>query len=153
MALGPVLAALALLPVASSFGTTAKATAPSLAIRSPIVARRAAVVAAVSELGSEKELNAALSDAGDKLVVVDYSTSWCGPCKVIAPKFEEFSEQYADADFFKVIGDSSSAANKLMSKQGIRAVPTFQLWKNKAKVCEISGAKAGALEEAIQANV
>jgi len=36
------------------------------------------------------------------LVVVDYSTTWCGPCKVIAPKFDELSEKYPDAVFLKV---------------------------------------------------
>eukprot|EP00307_Rebecca_sp_RCC1486_P012912 CAMPEP_0119414060 /NCGR_PEP_ID=MMETSP1335-20130426/6433_1 /TAXON_ID=259385 /ORGANISM="Chrysoculter rhomboideus, Strain RCC1486" /LENGTH=160 /DNA_ID=CAMNT_0007438911 /DNA_START=54 /DNA_END=536 /DNA_ORIENTATION=+ len=116
------------------------------------VRRSCAPVAAVQDLKSEKELKKALNDAGDGLVVVDYSTSWCGPCKVIAPKFEEFSETYTSVAFYTVIGDSSSDANKLMSSQGIRAVPTFQLWKSKKKVCEISGAKAAALEEAIQAN-
>lgn len=106
----------------------------------------------MQDLKSEKEFKQALKDAGDGLLVVDYSTSWCGPCKVIAPKYEEFSEQYTNVAFYTVIGDSSSDANKLMSKQGIRAVPTFQLWKGNKKVCEISGAKAAALEEAIQAN-
>ncbi|KAJ1629506.1 flagellar outer arm dynein 14 kDa light chain LC5, partial [Pavlovales sp. CCMP2436] len=112
--------------------------------------RRSNPVAVVNDIGSEGEFKNALSSAGDALVVIDYSTSWCGPCKVIAPKFAEFSEQFSAAAFYKVIGDSSSDANKLMSKQGIRAVPTFQLWKGNAKICEISGAKAAALEEAIQ---
>ena len=48
----------------------------------------------------------AIPPAGDKLVVVDYSTSWCGPCKIIAPKFDEFSEQYQNVDFLKVRTDT-----------------------------------------------
>lgn len=126
----------------------------SLPLRSSRVLRRSCThVAVVNDITSESEFKAALSKAGDALVVIDYSTSWCGPCKVIAPKFAEFSDQFPAAAFYKVIGDSSSDANKLMSKQGIRAVPTFQLWKGNTKICEISGAKAAALEEAIQANV
>lgn len=38
----------------------------------------------------------------DKLVVVDFHATWCGPCKLIAPKLKKFAEQYADAIFAKV---------------------------------------------------
>ena len=48
---------------------------------------------AVKDVASEPVFDDAVASAGDALVIVDYSTTWCGPCKVIAPKFEEFSEK------------------------------------------------------------
>lgn len=35
----------------------------------------------------QEDFAAALSGAGDKLVIVDYTASWCGPCQFIGPKF------------------------------------------------------------------
>lgn len=64
--------------------------------------RAAEPAAVVVDISSTEEFNEALESAGDALVVVDYSTSWCGPCKIIAPKFDEFSEQYTNVAFLKV---------------------------------------------------
>lgn len=57
---------------------------------------------AAIDIGSEGDFDAKISSAGDKLVIVDYSTTWCGPCKVIAPKFDELSDKYSDSIFIKV---------------------------------------------------
>lgn len=57
---------------------------------------------AAIDVSSEKEFDAKISGAGDKLVIIDYSTTWCGPCKVIAPKFDELSDKYSDSIFIKV---------------------------------------------------
>ena len=117
----------------------------------PASSRRAVQpVAVVVDISSTEEFNDALESAGEALVVVDYSTSWCGPCKIIAPKFDEFSEQYKNVAFLKVMGDSSPAADKLMRSQGVRALPSFHFWKEKKQVDSISGAKAQALQDAIE---
>jgi thioredoxin 1 len=81
------------------------------------------------------------------LVVLDCFATWCGPCKVIAPKVSKFSEQYPQAKFFKVdVDEVSDVAQEL----GIRAMPTFLLFKNGEKVGEVVGANERALEAAIK---
>jgi len=61
-----------------------------------------AAAMAVVDIDGEAAFDKTISSAGGSLVIVDYSTTWCGPCKVIAPKFDEFSEKYPDAVFLKV---------------------------------------------------
>jgi thioredoxin 1 len=81
------------------------------------------------------------------LVVLDCFATWCGPCKVIAPKVSKFSEEYPQAKFFKVdVDEVSDVAQEL----GIRAMPTFLLFKNGEKVGEVVGANEKALEAAIK---
>lgn len=103
----------------------------------------------VVSIESEKAFDDVLASAGDTLVVVDYSTTWCGPCKVIAPKFDEMSDSYNDAVFLKVIGDSTPDASKLMKREGVRSVPSFHYFKNGEKVDVVNGANAEAIEAAL----
>ena len=38
--------------------------------------------------------------AGDKPCVIDFYTTWCGPCKRLAPIMEEMSQKYCDQVIF-----------------------------------------------------
>merc|ERR1719201_2723273 len=145
------LVALCLSSVAAFAPASATRLGGSIAARS--ARRMQQPTAVVIDITSSDEFNEALETAGDSLVVVDYSTSWCGPCKIIAPKFEEFSENYKSVAFLKVMGDSSPAADKLMRSQGVRALPSFHFWKGGKQIDSISGAKTQALQDAIEANM
>ena len=57
---------------------------------------------AVVDIDGESTFDKTIKSAGSSLVIIEYSTTWCGPCKVIARKFEEFSDQYPNAVFLKV---------------------------------------------------
>ncbi len=35
-------------------------------------------------------------DASEKPVLVDYSATWCGPCKLVGPIVEEIAMEYSD---------------------------------------------------------
>jgi thioredoxin 1 len=142
--------ATALMAIVFSTSAAFSPAAPFLAQR---LSRSTTFLEAVVDIGSEKSFDNTIQKAGNSLVVVDYSTTWCGPCKVIAPKFEEFSEKYPDAVFLKVIGDASPEASKLMKREGVRSVPSFHYFVNGEKVDVVNGANAEAIEAAITNHV
>lgn len=107
-------------------------------------------VSALKELGSEGAFDSAVKKAKDKLVVVDFATTWCGPCKVMEPKVTALSEEYTQAVFYKVMGDSSAAASALMKREGVRAVPSFHFWKNGERVEVVNGANIEAVTTSVQ---
>jgi thioredoxin 1 len=108
---------------------------------------------AVKDIKNEGDFDKTIKAAGSALVVIDYSTTWCGPCKVIAPKFDELSEKYSDAVFCKVIGDASPEASKLMKREGVRSVPSFHYFVNGEKIDVVNGANAEAIEAAITKHI
>ncbi|XP_032440228.1 thioredoxin-like [Xiphophorus hellerii] len=104
----------------------------------------------VKFVGSLEEFNNILSQAGNKLVVVDFTASWCGPCKMISPVFEKLAEDPANENviFLKVDVDEAS---DVAGNCGIRAMPTFQFYKDRRMVDEFSGADKKKLEDKIKA--
>jgi thioredoxin 1 len=133
-----------------AFSSSAFVGRPARVARS---SRNTLIRMAVKDIDSETSFDSTIKSSGNALVVVDYSTTWCGPCKVIAPKFEEFSVKYPDAVFLKVIGDASPEASKLMKREGVRSVPSFHYFMNGEKVDVVNGANAEAIEAAITKHV
>ncbi|XP_037348977.1 thioredoxin domain-containing protein 8 isoform X2 [Talpa occidentalis] len=77
------------------------------------------------------ELKAFLKAAGNKLVVVEFSAKWCGPCKRISPLIHAMSQQYQNVMFASIDVDD---AQELAEMYNIRAIPTFLLFKETQKV-------------------
>jgi len=96
-----------------------------------------------------EEYNTVVQEAGDKLIVVDFSATWCGPCRMIAPKFAELSKKYTDVVFIHVDVDD---LNKLPEVADVSGVPTFKYFKSGNKIASFSGANANKIEETINAN-
>lgn len=95
----------------------------------------------------DAQFQAELAGAGSKLVVVDFTASWCGPCKRIAPFYDELSAKYPNAVFLKVDVDQ---CQETAAGQGVTAMPTFMFFRNKTKLDKIQGADNKALEDMIK---
>lgn len=68
----------------------------------------------------------------NELTLVDFYTTWCGPCKMIAPVLE----QLKDIDVIKVDAEEE---RELSSKFSISAVPTLILIKDKKEIARTQG--------------
>ena len=58
--------------------------------------------------------------------IVDFYADWCGPCKMMAPIFEECAERYNDKVFCKVNVDESG---DIASEYGVMSIPMFLIFK------------------------
>lgn len=91
-----------------------------------------------------------LSSSGNKLVVVDFTATWCGPCRMIAPVFESLASQYEGrALFLKVDVDAASDVSQFCS---VSSMPTFHGYRNANIVFNFSGADREQLTNSVAAN-
>lgn len=80
-------------------------------------------------------------------LIVDCYTEWCPPCKVSAPIFEKFSQEYTDADFVKINVDKNQG---VAAKLRIQGVPTFAIIIGNKLVTKVVGADMRKLEREIK---
>ncbi|XP_078532848.1 thioredoxin-like [Lissotriton helveticus] len=104
----------------------------------------------VKMIKSMQEFDDELKNAGCKLVIVDFTATWCGPCRMIAPLFEELSKKHSGVIFLKVDVDESE---DISQKYGITAMPTFIFIKNGEKVDVCTGADIKAVEKKLNAHM
>lgn len=69
------------------------------------------------------EENTEWNFAGDRPAILDFYADWCGPCKTLAPIFEELSKEYeGKIDFYKI---DTEKEQELAGMFGIRSIPTI----------------------------
>ncbi|MFD2555440.1 thioredoxin [Sphingobacterium tabacisoli] len=73
----------------------------------------------------------------NRLVLIDFSAAWCGPCQTLAPILKEVKDHFGEQlSVLKVDVDRNQALSKSFSIQG---VPTMILYKDGAQVWRQSG--------------
>lgn len=82
-----------------------------------------------------KEFN---EEAVKGISVVDFSATWCGPCKMLAPILEGLSEEMTEVSFYNVDVDEEDA---LSEQYGITNIPAVLVMKDGVKLDILVGFK------------
>ncbi|AHH09886.1 Thioredoxin [Borrelia parkeri SLO] len=60
---------------------------------------------------------------GKKPAIIDFYADWCGPCKMLAPIYDELSKEYGDRiDFYKINTDKEQEISMAL---GVQSLPTI----------------------------
>ena len=85
--------------------------------------------------------------------VIQFSASWCGPCKTLKPVMDKLSDEYKDkANFY--ITDIEDAGINTGSAAGIRGVPTVIIYKKGQEVSrKVGGVPESHMKEFLDQNI
>ena len=73
---------------------------------------------------------------GDTLTIIDFSATWCMPCRLLAPILEQVADARTDVNFFNLdIDDNQDIAKRYR----IFSVPTLMAFKNGKVVDSLVG--------------
>ncbi|KAH3900754.1 related to thioredoxin [Saccharomycodes ludwigii] len=100
----------------------------------------------IKKLNTLKEFQDSIKDP-NKVSLIDFYATWCGPCKAISPVLEKYSAEFENVNFFKVDVDESP---EVAGYCGITAMPTFIFCKDGKGIAQIVGANVRELKDNLE---
>ena len=73
----------------------------------------------------------------ERPVIVDFWAPWCAPCKLMAPVFEELSEEYGEKVVFTKVNTDENYDTA--TQYGIQSIPTLVIFHNGREVNRLVG--------------
>ncbi|KAI9658819.1 MAG: hypothetical protein M1831_003845 [Alyxoria varia] len=104
--------------------------------------------ATITNIQSPAQLAQTIS--GSKIVVADFWADWCGPCKAIAPLYEQLAHQLSRPGKITFVKVDTDAQKEIARGWNVTAMPTFLIIKNGRETSRIMGADGAKLQKAVQ---
>ncbi|CAK3850344.1 Thioredoxin 1 [Lecanosticta acicola] len=88
--------------------------------------------------------------SSSRIVVTDFWATWCGPCKAIAPVYEQLSSQLSRPNQITFTKVDTDAQKEIAQTYNITAMPTFLIFKGGRETKRIKGADPKGLDSAVK---
>lgn len=89
-----------------------------------------------------------LANAGEKLVVLDFYATWCGPCKEMEGPLRKLTKDYKDKAI--VLKINVDKFHEICDYYKVKSMPTFVFIKNKKRLASFAGADEMMLKQKVE---
>jgi len=101
----------------------------------------------VTQLATIEEWEA-IRDSEERLVILDFTATWCGPCQRVAPAFAAMAEEFESVALF--VKCDVDELGELAAELGVSSMPTFLFFKSAECIETLHGADEARLRELVQ---
>ncbi|GAQ08063.1 thioredoxin-like protein 1 [Aspergillus lentulus] len=99
-------------------------------------------------ISSKEQFSTLLSTS--KFVVADFYADWCGPCKAIAPAYEQLAKQLSRPNRITFTKVNVDEQQDIAHAYGVTAMPTFIVFQQGRPISTVRGADPKALSDAVR---
>ncbi|OQO13075.1 hypothetical protein B0A48_02539 [Cryoendolithus antarcticus] len=85
-----------------------------------------------------------------RILIADFTATWCGPCKTIKPLYDALSTQLSRPNQITFVTIDVDAQKEIASTYNVTAMPTFVIFKAGRETKRIRGADVRALDKAVR---
>lgn len=88
--------------------------------------------------------------SSSRIVIADFYADWCGPCRTIAPMYEQLSSHLSRPNQITFTKINTDEQQEIARAYNVTAMPTFMVFKNAQKIDTVQGANPQRLSEVIR---
>ncbi len=110
-------------------------------LESPVCGKCGAEIMAAKPVAISESAFAKFVEKTEVPVLVDFWAEWCGPCRMMAPQFEQAAKLLPTLRLIKV---DSDAAPRLSQQLGIRSIPSLVLFYQGREIARQAGVMPAA---------